>query len=102
MIEQVMPKAAKGSKAKRESKETFSFNDPNAQDVLLAGDFTDWEGNAIPMKKQKNGTWKATVSLETGTYEYRFLVDGAWQDDGECPDRRPNGFGAENCIREVR
>jgi 1,4-alpha-glucan branching enzyme len=101
MIEQVMPKPSKGSKTKRETKETFSFNDPNAHHVLLVGDFTDWEDNALPMKKQKNGTWKATVTLEPGTYEYRFLVDGVWQDDIDCPERRPNGFGAENCIREV-
>ena len=100
MIEQVMPKAAKGSK-KRESKETFTFTDGSAQNVLLAGDFTDWEDHAVPMKKQKNGAWKATVTLEPGTYEYRFLVDGQWRDDAECTERRPNGMGAENCVREV-
>jgi 1,4-alpha-glucan branching enzyme len=102
MIEQVLPKTNKAPKGKKQSTETFSFNDPNAQNVALAGDFTDWEDNAIPMKKQKNGSWKATVSLEPGTYEYRFLVDGQWQDDMDCPDRRPNAFGAENCIRQVR
>ena len=96
MIEQVMPKTARESK-----KETFTYNDANAQSVSLAGDFTDWERNAIPMKKQKNGSWKATVNLPPGTYEYRFLVDGQWQNDQECQNRRQNGFGAENCIREV-
>src|SRR3954453_18575346 len=79
MIEQVMPKpkaaTARGSKTK---KETFSFNDAEAQSVSLVGDFTDWEQNAIPLKKGKNGAWKATVSLEPGVYEYRFLVDGEW------------------------
>jgi len=102
MIEQVMQKTTKGGKAKIESKETFTFNDSNARIVLLAGDFTNWEENAIPMKKQKNGLWKATVSMDPGTYEYRFMVDGQWRDDQECPDRRPNSFGAENCIREVQ
>jgi 1,4-alpha-glucan branching enzyme len=99
MIEQVMPKTARASKTK---KETFSYTDANAQTVSLVGDFTDWERSAIPMKKGKNGTWKATVTLSPGAYEYRFLVDGEWQNDQECPNRRQNGFGAENCIREVQ
>jgi 1,4-alpha-glucan branching enzyme len=101
MIEQAMPKprTARGTKSK---KETFAYNDSNAQSVSLVGDFTDWEQNAIPLKKQKNGVWKATVSLEPGNYEYRFLVDGEWRNDQECQNRRPNTFGAENCIREVQ
>lgn len=99
MIEQVMPKTARGSKTK---KENFSYTNPSAQSVSLVGDFTDWERNAIPMKKQKDGTWKATATLSPGTYEYRFLVDGEWQNDQDCQNRRQNGFGAENCIREVQ
>ncbi|MDB6029890.1 MAG: hypothetical protein JWM16_228 [Verrucomicrobiales bacterium] len=101
MIEQVMvkPNAARGSKTK---KETFSYNDAQAQSVSLVGNFTDWEQNAVPLKKQKNGAWKATVPLEPGVYEYRFLVDGEWHNDQECQNRRLNSFGAENCIREVR
>lgn len=100
MIEQVMPapKTARGTKTK---KETFSYTEPNAQNVSLVGDFTDWEQNAVPLKKQKNGTWKATISLAPGVYEYRFLVDGEWRNDQECQSRRPNSFGEENCIREV-
>ncbi|HEY0455764.1 MAG TPA: isoamylase early set domain-containing protein [Verrucomicrobiae bacterium] len=89
---------AKAGKAK---KETFSFESSNAESIMLVGDFTDWERNAVPLKRQKNGTWKATVTLEPGTYEYRFIVDGEWQDDPNCPTRRANSFGAMNCVREV-
>ena len=42
------------------------------------------------------------MPLEPGVHEYRFLVDGQWRDDEHCPERKPNGLGALNCVREVR
>ncbi|MEO8429436.1 MAG: isoamylase early set domain-containing protein [Verrucomicrobiota bacterium] len=81
--------------------ETFSYLAPEARSVMLTGDFTDWEQNPVPLKKQKSGTWKTTVSLEPGTHEYRFLVDGEWSDDPGCLMRVKNPFGAENCVRTV-
>jgi 1,4-alpha-glucan branching enzyme len=82
-------------------KESFTYFDPKAAHVLLAGDFTNWEQNPISLKKQKDGSWKATIPLEPGSHEYRFLVDGQWRDDERCPSRRPNAFGAQNCVRDV-
>jgi 1,4-alpha-glucan branching enzyme len=82
-------------------KETFQLIDPNATDVLLVGDFTDWEDSPIILKQQKDGIWKTTVELEPGQHEYRFLVDGQWRDDLRCSFRKSNPFGGENCIRDV-
>jgi 1,4-alpha-glucan branching enzyme len=82
-------------------KETFQIVEPGATNVLLVGDFTDWNHNPIPLKRQKDGVWKAIVALEPGSHEYRFLVDGQWRDDGQCDARRPNPFGGENCVRDV-
>lgn len=82
-------------------KVTFSFLAPNAQSVLLAGDFTGWQQAPLPLKKQKGGAWKKTVSLPPGRYEYRLLVDGNWQDDPECNDRVPNQYGGQNCVCSV-
>ncbi len=79
-------------------KVNFSFKAPQAQSVLLAGDFTGWQQAPVPMKKDKTGVWKKTMSLPAGHYEYRLLVDGQWQDDPECPNRQPNQFGGENCV----
>jgi 1,4-alpha-glucan branching enzyme len=83
-------------------KETFSLVAPEASRVLLAGDFTGWEENPVGLKKQKDGTWKATITLEAGPHEYRFIVDGQWRDDDQCGLRRSNPFGATNCVREVQ
>ena len=86
----------------RKAKESFTYFGPAAQEVMVVGDFTDWDQNPIALKKQKDGTWKATISLDPGEHEYRFIVDGKWQDDSQCNQRKPNGFGQQNCIRVVR
>ncbi len=79
-------------------KVTFSYNAPEAQSVLLAGDFTGWQQAPVSLKKDKAGVWKKTVSLPPGKYEYRLLVDGQWRDDPQCTRRQPNQFGGENCV----
>ncbi len=56
--------------------------------VCLAGDFCDWEKNAIAMKKNKSGVWSLTRSLTPGEHEYKFIADGEWQ-------------GAENSVIRV-
>ncbi len=83
----------------------FTYVAPEAGSVLVAGDFTGWQEAPVSLKKSKAGTWKATVSLAPGVYEYRLLVDGKWEDDPKCEQRRPNQFGGENCVcvvEEVR
>jgi hypothetical protein len=83
------------------SRQTFSFVAPTAQQVLLVGQFTDWEKNPVALKRNKAGIWTAAVSLPPGKHEYRFLVDEQWCDDPECLARVQNQFGTENCVRIV-
>jgi 1,4-alpha-glucan branching enzyme len=80
---------------------TFSFNAPNAARVLLAGDFTHWLTDPIPLQKQPNGTWKTTILLGPGTYHYRFFVDDQWRDDPECNVRVRTPFGSVNDVIQV-
>jgi 1,4-alpha-glucan branching enzyme len=94
----------KGSRAVTKEptkKETFQLVEPNAEEVLLVGDFTEWDQNPILLKRQKDGIWKTTVALEPGEHEYRFLVDGQWRNDVKCAGRKTNTFGGENCVRNV-
>jgi 1,4-alpha-glucan branching enzyme len=83
------------------TKQTFRFSAPDAMSVLLVGDFTHWQKSAIPMQKNKDGIWTATVTLTPGKHSYRFIVDGNWQDDPECVLRVPNPYGTQNMIRVV-
>lgn len=82
-------------------KENFTYFAPEAESVELVGDFTNWEESPISLKRSKDGTWKATVTLEPGTHQYRFKVDGEWRNDPDCPKRQTNPYGEENCVREV-
>ena len=78
----------------------FSFSAPEAQNVSLVGNFNNWDYTKT-MKKDKEGLWTSRVDLEPGKYEYRFLVDGEWQDDPNCQIRQENSFGSHNCILEI-
>jgi 1,4-alpha-glucan branching enzyme len=82
-------------------KVTFALLAPEAQQVALLGDFGEWEQHPVSMKRLKDGRWQATLALAEGKYEYRYLVDGQWRNDPDCPVRAPNAFGSENCIRIV-
>lgn len=67
--------------AKRSCSLTLSFAS-NGNDVKLAGEFTDWQTNALPMTKVGNG-FEVTLSpgpkLEGGKlYAYKLIVDGQW------------------------
>ena len=68
---------------------------------LLVGDFTHWQRQALTLRKQADGIWRATVPLAPGEHHYRFVVDGEWRDDPECALRVPNAFGSENSIVQV-
>jgi 1,4-alpha-glucan branching enzyme len=82
-------------------KQTFSFKAPEAHSVLLAGDFTRWLKDPIPLRRETDGVWRATASLRPGTYHYRFVVDGEWRDDPECTLRVQNPFGTQNDVIQV-
>jgi len=76
----------------------FKLHAPEARDVFLAGGFNAWNHEDNPMNRNRNGTWKTTLSLAPGRYEYRFVVDGQWRDDPGNPERTPNEFGTFNSI----
>ena len=91
-----MPKQTKNSK-----KQTFRFRAPGASTVLLVGDFTHWQDQPIPMQKEQDGLWLASVDLPPGKHGYRFIVDSEWMDDPECTIRVPNPFGGHNMVRDA-
>lgn len=86
----------------------FTCDAPDAQTVVLVGEFNQWSVVADPMKRGRNGKWTATVNLAPGRYEYKFLIDGCWccepgEPDAFCggPDRAPNPLGTMNRVIEV-
>jgi len=48
----------------------------SAQAVHVVGDFNGWDKSATPMKKQKNGSFAASVPLERNReYQFRYLLN---------------------------
>jgi 1,4-alpha-glucan branching enzyme len=79
-------------------KVTFSLEAADAREVILMGDFNNWNSKTHPMKKDKDGVWKKAVLLFPGKYEYKFLVDGYWKEDPLNKQICPNRFGTYNNI----
>ena len=80
----------------------FEFYAPAAQAVSLAGTFNGWDAAKNPLKKNNTGSWRLKLSLQPGRYEYRYKVDGTWENDQRPVACVPNAFGTWNCIVEVR
>ena len=98
----VKKKAAEKAESKVSIKKvSFELPAAEAQQVYLTGDFNNWEKNSLPMKKGRDGLWKTTLSLKPGRYEYRFLIDGKWENDLACAGCVPNEFGSCNCVKMV-
>lgn len=66
--------------------------------VQLVGDFSQWLEAPIDMKKNKDGSFKTTVNLETGKeYQFRYFIDGQrWENDGEADAYRPAGVSYDD------
>ena len=69
----------------------------NARDVRIAGSFTRWENDAIPMKKNSDG-WYINLKLDPGKHFYKFIVDGNWYVHKENINKENDGKGNINSV----
>lgn len=81
--------------------QTFRYVAPAATSVLLVGDFTEWQQNALVMEKGSRRSLGHQCQLPPGKHSYLFIVDGKWCEDPECTVRVPNPFGGHDMAREV-
>jgi hypothetical protein len=87
---QVAP-AKKAAAAKSVKKVTFALPKEavvKVKTVALVGDFNNWAiEKGIALTKQKDGSFKTTVELESGKeYQYRFLLNGeTWENAWDAP-----------------
>jgi chromosome partitioning protein len=81
----------------------FSALYPRAQTVQIAGDFNGWKPEAAPLEKVGDGgNWQIKLPLNTGTYRYRLVVDGQWQQDPYNEATEMNPFGEFNSVLNVQ
>jgi len=76
----------------------FEADFPRATTVRVTGTFCDWSAKGLPLKKRADGSWECHLDLESGQYEYRFIVDGAWLPDPHNTETVANEFGGANSM----
>jgi chromosome partitioning protein len=76
---------------------------PRAETVALAGDFNNWQPVTTPMERVgESGVWQTKIKVPQGTYRYRLVVDGQWQQDPYNERSELNPYGEYNSILEVK
>lgn len=79
----------------------LEYLDEKAKSVCVAGSFNDWHPAVTEMLKADAGRWVKDLTLPSGTYEYRFVVDGVWISDPACRSVAANPFGSYNSVITV-
>jgi 1,4-alpha-glucan branching enzyme len=73
------------------------------QSVHVSGTFNSWlePGTALALDAASN-TWKLSLELAAGSYEYKFVLDGkTWVPDPSNPQTRDDTFGGINSVLTV-
>lgn len=75
-----------------------------ASEVILLGDFNNWNPEVAPRLKKQDASFITIVELEVGnTYHYRFMSnDGRWINDYNAQRYEPApGLHVDNCVITV-
>jgi glycosidase len=70
------------------------------KEVRIIGAFNNWNRGSAILNPGK-GVYSATYTLEPGTYEYKFFLDGKEVLDPSNPDSVSNGMGSYNNVLTV-
>jgi len=81
---------------------TFTFEEASAGQVILTGDFNQWDIEKHPMRKRPDGMWEKIVMMPPGRFEYKFKVDGQWRCDPANLNRCKNAFGSHNSVVVIK
>jgi hypothetical protein len=82
--EKKAPAKKAAAKAPKKVTVVFEANCPLATTVSVAGSFNNWAVDKDMLKKdKKTGLWTGKVTLDAGDYEYKFVCDGQYWDEGD-------------------
>ena len=79
----------------------FTVHADKGKAVYLAGSFNDWNPTGKKMTF-KAGVYQATIRLNPGEYQYKFVIDGMWCADPENINSVPNDCGTFNSVITVK
>lgn len=89
------------SNTKRSCRVTFQLPATvKAETAHLSGEFNGWNINSHPMKRNRDGSFALTLSLQAGQqYRFRYLLDGKrWENDWAADGYVPNPFGSDDSL----
>ena len=80
----------------------FRIRTNPGSEVFLNGSFNKWNGEAKKLKDTTgDGDYSITIFLPPGRHEYKFIINGEWQVDPDCPDWVVNKYGTLNSVINV-
>ena len=87
----------------RISTRKFNYDNLDAHDVYLVGDFNGWQINEDSRLfiNTINGIWEKELPLESGKYRYKLVVDGRWIHDPRNPEYEDNAYGGVDSILKL-
>lgn len=80
---------------------TFFIDAPGANSVAIAGCFNNWQPQEMDVPEKDGMQWSISLPLESGTYQYKFIVDGVWVIDPVNTSRITNQYAEENSLITV-
>jgi 1,4-alpha-glucan branching enzyme len=88
--------------ANRKKGVRFNLSAKHGSQVFVAGSFNNWNPTENPlMDNPDSGHFKTVLHVPTGTYEYKFIVNGMWLLDPSCAERITNPCGSQNSVFQV-
>ena len=80
----------------------FKYRTDPGTDVYVAGSFNDWNPMQTRLRDESgDGRYRASLALVPGRYEYKFVVNGQWRIDPNCPDPIVNRCNTLNGVVTV-
>jgi len=80
----------------------FRIYKPEASVVSLVGDFNGWNPENDLLRRGTDGIWRLEKRLASGTYRYKFVVDGQWLPDTFNPDSASDKTGDICSVIKIR
>lgn len=94
--------AVKSTTTTGRSRVRFNLVTEPGSQVYVAGTFNGWSTCKHPLRTiQNDGVNFLTMFLPRGRHEYKFIVNGHWLVDPQCPETTPNAYGSLNSVIQI-
>jgi len=82
-----------------DSKVSFRFFRPDAEEVHVVGDFDGWQDGRMPMERGEDGHWELDVEIPAGVFKFQYHADRQRIADYAAFGLIPGEAGLESVLR---